>query len=49
VKAAREEGAKLVVVDPKRIRIAEQAHLHLAIRPGTDVVLAFAMAAELER
>ncbi len=48
-KAARENGAKLVVVDPKRIRVAEQADLHLAIRPGTDVVLAFALTNELER
>ena len=28
---------------------AEQADLHLALRPGTDVVLAWALAAELER
>ncbi|HEX9472758.1 MAG TPA: molybdopterin-dependent oxidoreductase, partial [Steroidobacteraceae bacterium] len=27
----------------------EQAHLHLAVRPGTDVVLAWAIAVELER
>ena len=49
IKAARENGAKLVVVDPKRVRVAEQAHLHLAIRPGTDVLLALAVTAELER
>ena len=49
IKAARENGAKLVVIDPKRIRVAEQAHLHLAINPGTDVVLAFAITNELER
>jgi anaerobic selenocysteine-containing dehydrogenase len=49
IKAARENGAKLVVIDPKRIRIAEQAHLHLAINPGTDVALAFALTNELER
>jgi anaerobic selenocysteine-containing dehydrogenase len=48
IKAARENGAKLVVIDPKRIRIAEQAHLHLAINPGTDVVLAFALTNALE-
>jgi anaerobic selenocysteine-containing dehydrogenase len=46
---ARRRGAKLVVVDPRRTTIAEHADLHLAVRPGTDVVLAFAMAAELER
>ena len=49
VKAARENGARLVVVDPKRVRIAEQADLHLAIAPGTDVALAFAVTDELER
>ncbi len=49
IKKARHSGAKLIVVDPKRIRIAEQADLHLPIRPGTDVVLALALAAELER
>ncbi len=48
-KTAREKGAKVVCIDPKRIRIAEQSHLHLQIQPGTDVVLAMALAAELER
>ena len=46
---ARKAGARLVVVDPRRTKIAERADLHLAIRPGTDVVLAWAIAAELER
>jgi anaerobic selenocysteine-containing dehydrogenase len=46
---ARKAGAKLVVVDPKRTKIAERADLHLAVRPGTDVVLAWTIAAELER
>jgi anaerobic selenocysteine-containing dehydrogenase len=46
---ARRKGAKLVVVDPRRTKIGEQADLHLALRPGTDVLLAFAVAAELER
>ena len=49
IKQARENGARLIVVDPKRTRIAEQAHLYLQIEPGTDVVLALAVAAELER
>src|SRR4029453_8342184 len=47
--AARRDGAKTVVVDPRRTKIAEQCDLHLALRPGTDVVLAWAVAAELER
>ncbi len=49
IKQARERGARMIVVDPKRTRIAEQAHLFIQISPGTDVVLALALAAELER
>jgi anaerobic selenocysteine-containing dehydrogenase len=49
IKEARKNGAKLVVIDPKRIKIAEQADLHLAVTPGSDVVLAMAVAAEIER
>ncbi|MCP4470971.1 MAG: molybdopterin-dependent oxidoreductase [Gammaproteobacteria bacterium] len=49
IKQAREQGARLIVVDPKRTRIAEQALLYLQIEPGTDVVLALAVAAEIER
>src|SRR5262249_26809215 len=46
---ARRAGARLVVVDPKRTKIAERADLFLPVRPGTDVVLAWAIAADLER
>ena len=49
IKTARERGAKLIVVDPKRTRIAEQAHLHVQLVPGTDVVLGLGLCAELER
>ncbi len=49
IKQAKKAGAKLVVIDPKRIKIAEQADLHLAITPGSDVVLAMAVAAHIER
>ena len=49
INRARRAGGKLVVVDPRRTKIAEQADLHVALRPGTDVVLAWAIAAELER
>jgi anaerobic selenocysteine-containing dehydrogenase len=49
IKQARERDAKLVVIDPKRTRIAEQAFLYVQIAPGTDVVLAQALAAEMER
>ncbi|MGH7277267.1 MAG: molybdopterin oxidoreductase family protein [Candidatus Rokuibacteriota bacterium] len=40
---ARRRGAALVVVDPYRTGTAEQADLHLALRPGTDGALACAM------
>jgi anaerobic selenocysteine-containing dehydrogenase len=49
VKKAKAKGAKVVVIDPKRTKIAEQSDLFLQIHPGTDVVLAMAMAGELEK
>src|SRR5213078_2062269 len=49
INRVRKQGAKLVVVDPRRTTVARQADLHIALRPGTDVVLAWAVAAELER
>lgn len=49
INRAKAKGAKLVVIDPKRVKVAERADLHMAIRPGTDAVLALALAAELER
>lgn len=40
MQAAREKrGAKLVVIDPRRTETCEDADLHLAIRPGSDVAL----------
>ena len=41
---AKKAGATLVVIDPRRISVADRADLHLAIRPGTDVVLGLAIA-----
>ena len=49
IRRAKRAGGKLVVVDPLRTKIAEQADLHLPLLPGTDVLLAWALAAELER
>ena len=37
------KGAKLVVIDPKRIPLADRAEMYLKIRPGTDGALALAM------
>ncbi len=47
--AAKKEGARIVIIDPKRTKVAEQCDLFLQITPGTDVILALAAAAELER
>jgi anaerobic selenocysteine-containing dehydrogenase len=48
-RTAQRSGGRLVVIDPLRTKIAEQADLHLALQPGTDVLLAFSLAMELER
>lgn len=40
---AREAGAKLIVVDPRRTPLARRADLHLAVRPGTDLPVALAL------
>ena len=47
IRNAQKDGAKLVVIDPKRIRIADDADLFLQINPGTDVVLAYAVANQI--
>ncbi|WP_293877031.1 MULTISPECIES: nitrate reductase [unclassified Sphingomonas] len=40
IQAARAaRGTKLVVIDPRRTETADEADLHLAIRPGSDVAL----------
>jgi anaerobic selenocysteine-containing dehydrogenase len=49
VEARSREGARVVVIDPRRTPAAARADRHLAVRPGTDVVLAMAAAAELHR
>jgi anaerobic selenocysteine-containing dehydrogenase len=36
-------GAKIVVIDPKKIPLADRAEMYLRIRPGTDGALALAM------
>jgi formate dehydrogenase alpha subunit len=36
---AVDRGAKLIVIDPRRSPLAAMAHLHLALRPGTDIPL----------
>ncbi|HEN21220.1 MAG TPA: molybdopterin oxidoreductase, partial [Desulfobacteraceae bacterium] len=36
------KGARLVVIDPKRIPLADKAEMYLRIRPGTDGAMALA-------
>ncbi len=43
IEEARRAGAKLVVIDPYKTRTAALADEWLAIRPGTDTMLALAM------
>ncbi len=43
IEEARRGGAKLVVIDPYRTRTAALADQHLAIRPGTDGLLALGL------
>ena len=45
VKEARKNnGARVICIDPRRSRTAEQSDQHIAIRPGTDALLAAGIA-----
>jgi anaerobic selenocysteine-containing dehydrogenase len=44
LRAIRERGGRVVVVDPRRSRTAEEADEHHFIRPGTDAHLLFGIA-----
>lgn len=44
IKQAALHGAKLIVIDPRNIELAQYADVHLALRPGTNVPLLNAMA-----
>lgn len=43
LRALRARGGRLVVIDPRRTRTAQEADEHHFIRPGTDAQLLFAM------
>jgi anaerobic selenocysteine-containing dehydrogenase len=43
IEEARRSGARLVVIDPYRTRTAALADEHMAIRPGTDALLALSI------
>ncbi len=49
LKRALTNGATMVVVDPRKTRLAKMAHLHLPIRVGSDVALLLAMAHVIQR
>jgi anaerobic selenocysteine-containing dehydrogenase len=40
---AKESGAKLIVVDPRRTHLAKIADIHAQLRPGTDCALALGL------
>ena len=44
IKQAVLRGARLIVIDPRRIELADHADVHLAIRPGTNVPVLNAIA-----
>ena len=44
IRQAARRGARLIVIDPRRIELSAEATCHLAIRPGTNVALLNAMA-----
>ena len=43
LKEARDNGAYIVVIDPRATMLARQADLHLAVRPGTDLPVALSI------
>ncbi len=40
IERARKRGAKLIVIDPRKTKVAEMADIHAKIKPGTDTYLA---------
>ena len=47
IKKAQQNGARLVVIDPRRTPLARIADLYLPVRPGTDLPVALAVINEL--
>lgn len=49
LKARRERGTRIVVIDPRRTATVDECDLHLAIDPGADVLLFNGLLAHLAR
>jgi ferredoxin-nitrate reductase len=49
IRQRSQEGAQVIVVDPRRTETARAADLHLALRPGSDLALMNAMLHVIER
>lgn len=49
IQRAKRRGAQLWAIDPYRSDSAEKCHHHLAVRPGSDAALAYAIAHVLQR
>jgi anaerobic selenocysteine-containing dehydrogenase len=49
INQARKDGAKLVVIDPRKTQIAQKADVYLQVKPGTDVLLAMKLIACLDK
>ena len=47
IKRAQKNGARLVVVDPRRTPLARIADLHIPLKPGTDLPIALSIIREL--
>ena len=43
VREAQKRGARLIVIDPRSTPLARSADVHLALKPGTDLVVALAI------
>ncbi len=43
-KARRTHGTKIICIDPRRTKTAEHCDQHIAVRPGTDAILAAGIA-----
>ncbi len=47
IKQAQKNGARLVVIDPRRTPLARTADIHLPVKPGTDLGVALSLIRDL--